>query len=69
MKRKYFPEMAIDVKSNLGLLFHNGSVGYSQVAPICTLVHTHLQQSQIQFCSVGAFVIWKEYSALSRNKV
>lgn len=69
MKRKYFPDMVIDVKSNLGLLFHNGSVGDSQGTHICTLAHTHLKQSQIQFCSVGAFVIWKEYSALSRNKV
>lgn len=37
MKRKHFPEMALDVKSNLGLLLHNGSVGYSQETPIYTL--------------------------------
>lgn len=43
MKRKYFAEMALDVKSNLGLLLHNGSVGYSQETTIYTLVHIHLQ--------------------------
>lgn len=49
--------MALDVKSNLGLLLCNDSVGYSQEAPIYTLLHTHLQQSQTKFFSVGAFVI------------
>lgn len=38
MKREYFPEMALDLKSNLGLLLHNGFVGYSQETPTYTLL-------------------------------